>query len=312
MVLWEESLASDHMALLFSIFPSDSGALLLAPAPNGYKAKSENWVSWVEVFAMLLPLCLPYVPPHCTVPVDPSAIHCGVTVYKYLNRLVKEFDNTVKKACRKTLKPKCAPDPRGAMWWSKECTQAHIAACNARDGIDRQEATKALRMALMKAKKKWAHDCLYEAEDARDIWRMIQIHKGRHTNLFPAMRDSDNNLITEPEGKAKLFHQRFFPTNTHPINTIQHDDPPPLDTQTWANITAEEITEALRTSSTKSAPGPSGTGYTILKWAYTARPEVLTIIFNLCLEIGKHPWNEATIVVLNKPQKPDYSVTKAY
>jgi hypothetical protein len=35
-------------------------------------------------------------------------------------------------------------------------------------------------------------------------------------------------------------------------------------------------------------------------------------IFNLCIETRKHLWNEATIVVLNKLQKPDYSVRKAY
>jgi hypothetical protein len=126
------------------------------------------------------------------------------------------------------------------------------------------------------------------------------------------MRDSSDNLVTKPEGKAKLFHQRFFPADLRLVNTIQHDDPPPLNTRTWANITAEEITEAFRTSSTKSAPGPSGIGYNILKWAHTARPNALTIIFNLCLETSKHPWNEATIIVLNKPQKPDYSVAKAY
>jgi hypothetical protein len=33
---------------------------------------------------------------------------------------------------------------------------------------------------------------------------------------------------------------------------------------------------------------------------------------SLCLNIGKHPWNEATIVILNKLQKPNYSLPKAY
>jgi hypothetical protein len=311
-VSWEEGLASDHVALLFSIYPSDSIALLPAPAPNGYKAKPENWASWVEAFVMSLPPCLPYAPPHSTVPTDLSVIRCGVMAHEHLIRLMKDFDSAVKEACKMTLKPKRAPDPRGAMWWSEECTRAHIAARNARDGINRQEATKALCMALMKAKKKWAHDRLHKAEDARDIWRMTQICKGRRTNLFPAMRNSSDNPVTEPEGKVKLFRQRFFPADLRPVNTIQHDDPPPLNTRTWANIMAEEITEALQTSSTKSALGPSGIGYTILKWAHTARPEALTIIFNLCLETGKHPWNEVTIVILNKPQKPDYSVAKAY
>jgi len=75
----------------------------------------------VEVFTISLPPCLPYVPPHCTVPVDPSAIHYGVMAYKYLDMLVKEFDNAIKEACRKTLKPKHTPDPRGAAWWNKQC-----------------------------------------------------------------------------------------------------------------------------------------------------------------------------------------------
>jgi hypothetical protein len=80
----------------------------------------------------------------------------------------------------------------------------------------------------------------------------------------------------------------------------------------WEDVMPEEITEVLRTTSNTSAPGPSGIGYAILKWAHVAHPEVLTIIFNLCLSLGVHPWNTATIVVLNKPQKPDYSQPKAY
>ena len=119
---------------------------------------------------MLLPLCQPYTPPHSIVPVDPSASCHRVMAYKHLDRLVKEFNKAIKEACRKTLKPKHAPNIRDATWWSEECTWAHILACNARDGIDRQEVTKALCMALIKVKKKWAHNRLYEAEDAGDIW----------------------------------------------------------------------------------------------------------------------------------------------
>jgi hypothetical protein len=35
-------------------------------------------------------------------------------------------------------------------------------------------------------------------------------------------------------------------------------------------------------------------------------------IFNLCIETGKHLWNKVTIVILNKLQKLDYSIPKAY
>ena len=32
----------------------------------------------------------------------------------------------------------------------------------------------------------------------------------------------------------------------------------------------------------------------------------------MCLDTGTHPWKHATIIILNKPNKPDYSVPKAY
>jgi hypothetical protein len=311
-ISWSESLASDHAALLFTLYPSDSLALIPAPAPNGYKAEPENRESWVEAFAMSLPPCLPYAPPHSTEPEDPSVICHRVPAHDHLNLLVKAFDHAIDTACKTTLKPKWAPDPQGASWWTDECTHAHIIARNAQDGPERQEATCALKQALAKAKREWAHQMLHEAEHSGDIWRMSKVWKGCNTNIFPAMKDTSGNLVTDNAGKATLFCQRFFPTTTCLVNTIQHDDPPPLDMRQWADVVLEEITEALRTTSNTSAADPSGVGYTILKWAHAACPDALTVIFNLCLTLGVHPWNTVTIVVLNKPQKLDYSQPKAY
>lgn len=69
---------------------------------------------------------------------------------------------------------------------------------------------------------------------------------------------------------------------------------------------------ALSTASNSSAPGISRIGYKILKWAHSIRPDALTLLFNLCLESGTHPWKHAKVVVINKPNKPDYSLLKAY
>jgi hypothetical protein len=43
-----------------------------------------------------------------------------------------------------------------------------------------------------------------------------------------------------------------------------------------------------------------------------AWPEVLTKLFNMCLDTRTHPWKHTTIVILNKPNKPNYSIPKAY
>ena len=60
------------------------------------------------------------------------------------------------------------------------------------------------------------------------------------------------------------------------------------------------------------APGPSRVGYTILKWMHMAHPKVLTELFNMCLDTRSHPWKHTTIIILNKLNKPDYSILKAY
>ena len=41
-------------------------------------------------------------------------------------------------------------------------------------------------------------------------------------------------------------------------------------------------------------------------------PKVLTELFNRWLDTGTHPWKHTIIVILNKLNKPDYSVPKAY
>jgi hypothetical protein len=136
--------------------------------------------------------------------------------------------------------------------------------------------------------------------------------KGRCTNIFPALRDPNRNIVTDPKKKATLFRQKFLPDNAKIIIPEQPDDPLPRETRTWAPLSKADITQALKTALSKSAPGPSGVRYTILKWAHATCPSALTEIFNLYLDTGIHPWNNATVIVINKPQKPDYSLPKVY
>ena len=49
-----------------------------------------------------------------------------------------------------------------------------------------------------------------------------------------------------------------------------------------------------------------------MKWAYEAQPDVVTHLLDTALSDGDHPWHHATIVTINKPGKPDYSVPKAH
>jgi len=52
--------------------------------------------------------------------------------------------------------------------------------------------------------------------------------------------------------------------------------------------------------------------YRLLAWAHTTQPQLLINIFNTSINTSIHPWKEATVVVLNKPNCPDYSLAKVY
>ena len=73
-----------------------------------------------------------------------------------------------------------------------------------------------------------------------------------------------------------------------------------------------EISDALGTTSNKSALGWSGISYKLLKWTFACRPDHLLEIYEAALTLGHHPWHEAKVVILPKPQQPDYSLPKAY
>src|SRR4029077_10246976 len=68
----------------------------------------------------------------------------------------------------------------------------------------------------------------------------------------------------------------------------------------------------LAGTSNKSAPGPTGIGYKLLKWCHSAAPLRLTSLFNMSLFLGTHPWKSATVVPIPKPNKADYREAKAY
>jgi hypothetical protein len=125
-ISFEHSLSSDHAAVTIYIYPLDSPTLIPPPTPTGYHAEDKHKDAWMKEFVMLLPLCLPYAPEHCTLPLVPTWDHNdrGDSVHASL----KPFDNAISEASRHTLPPKQIPDPKGAQWWNKACSVAHMLA----------------------------------------------------------------------------------------------------------------------------------------------------------------------------------------
>jgi hypothetical protein len=302
-----DSLGSDHAALLLTLIPTDSIEMIPLPAPKGYHADPERRENWIGEYARLLaksPLSLSI----CRAPSDHGSTTAhGIMVQEYVNTL----DDIIEQVSRATLEPKRAPNPNGANWWNDSCSAAHTAA-RTTTGAECRKASKHLRLTVVAAKCDWAHECLHEAVDAKDIWTLASCRKGRRMNLFPALQNSAGDLVEQPGPKADLFRQRFFPAQPLRVDPIQASDPLPRPTRTWPPITTDEVLASLRDTKPTSAPGPSGVGYLLLKWAHSHDPDVLPCLFNQCLENGTHPWRTLTVAVINKPHKPDYSLPKAY
>ena len=104
----------------------------------------------------------------------------------------------------------------------------------------------------------------------------------------------------------------FFPSSRTPIDVLQPDNPDPLPTRNWEDITSDEISAAFAATSDRLVPGPSGIGYKLLRWAYVACPDRFLTLFNTYVSCGHHPWHDTCVLPLPKPKRLDYSLPKAY
>ena len=147
-----------------------------------------------------------------------------------------------------------------------------------------------------------------------DLWEVAAWRHGRKTANIPALRDSEGNMHYDHHEMADMLAERFFAPDKGPIPTRFEDDLEDKEERPHKEFGMEELERLLKETSNSSAPGSSGIGWHLVKRAWPVIDEVLTSVYNACLNLGYHPsrWKEATVVVIPKPDKPDYSVTKAH
>ena len=160
------------------------------------------------------------------------------------------------------------------------------------------------------AKAKNWNDFLQEAR-GKDIFTAMRYTKPTRTNPTPDITLGGEKATTFDE-KAKMFRRALFPPP--PTADVPDTNPQPTRRLPWPRVTKKEIRDAIMSSSSSKAPGPDGLGFECLKKAYAAIPEHFNSLYEALLRAGYHPkiWREATIVILKKNGKPDYSAPKAY
>jgi hypothetical protein len=254
---------------------------------------AEEWEEWDRL------ICF-YLPPITSLS-NPAQIDLAVdAIYTAFNE-----------ACKATMKTVGSAPGFNSRWWNDKCKEAAKAM---REGFwtdeEQRAANKHLKSVVREAKRRWADEYITMA----NVWEVAAWRHGRRSSHIPALRNHQNVLAFEHEELASLLSERFFAEEGDPIPLQFHDDPDPRPARAFTPFDEEELGALLKQTANKSAPGTLGIGWFLLKKGWEAVKDHILAIYNACFHLGHHParWREAKVVVIPKPDKPDYSLPKAH
>lgn len=123
----------------------------------------------------------------------------------------------------------------------------------------------------------------------------------------------DGQEIEEEQDKAKVLLETFFPSTPMrltPPRAEQQASPIPEN----VDVTMREIEEAIRRVRPWKAPGVDGLPNVVWKETWSVLKGWILAIFRASIAFGTMPavWKTARILPLRKPNKPDYTVPKAF
>ena len=289
-VSFPHSLGSDHAALFISWTPVTALPALPPSLLPGFALDDDLRETWCKSFTAI-----------------PSPIISSRdSLLTAAARLLSDIADT----CRPLFAPRKTPDPRGVRWWSATCSAA-LAAVQSAPREERALASKAFGSILDKERRAWANEFLHYTTTNK-LWEATRWRHGRRATRIPPLRRDDNSFAHEPTDISPMLTARFFPDVVQQVDRSHPDDPPPLPSREWPPFTSTEVSDALASTSNASAPGLSGINYKLLKWAFGCAPDRFTTLYNGCLKWECHPWVDAKVVPIPKPNKPDYAMPKAY
>ena len=197
-------------------------------------------------------------------------------------------------------------------WWTADCqhTKDTFLASRTRENQKLYDnATKKARSDFFNRKID-----LMTANDSP--WEGVRWTKPRPPPKFSTILHN-SEPISDVETLFDTMHSHFStsPAAEH-ISWEAIDRIPQREVRTFPVISQKEIWDALRPTANSSAPGPDHVTWRHLKLALSI-PETdaaLARLFNEVCSTGTWPshFKESTSVIIPKPNKPDYTIPKAY
>ncbi|XP_026331400.1 uncharacterized protein LOC113238780 [Hyposmocoma kahamanoa] len=290
-----EMTSSDHNAILFEFNLEKSIGIDIKRTTRIYNTKKANWREFHEKLTQ---------------------------VWKDENINKEEIDKINKK-------------PTGLPWWNDELARLKqdVATKKRRIKCAAQIRRKVVTDSYLQAKENyqceakkaqtssWKSFC--GRQDRESMWEGIYRVIARTTQRgedIPLVKDG---TVLGGEESAKLLAETFFPQDSENEDSAAHRyiRKSAEDGNKWTHgepcdpeFTIEELNTAALSFNVKKAPGKEGFTADICRAAIGTNPEAFLALYNRCIALAQFPtiWKEATIVVLPKHGKEDYTLPKSY
>jgi hypothetical protein len=292
---WDGSVNSDHA--LIRTFACTALEAVSPPRDrtNGFDMdiSPEEWETWTELFKDAVPRVR-------------GPLRSATEVDAVVDLLYGAFNS----ACESVMKRKGAAPAHNSRWWTPACADAARAVTLAPTQALKDAASHTLKNTVRNSKRNWADNYITTA----NVWEVAAWRHGRRQTRIPALVDANGDLTFDHASMSNIFADRFFAQDPGDIPLTFPDDPPTRPTRPFAPITAEETHALLSRTSNTSSPGDSGIGWALLKRSWGPASETLTAVYNACVTLSHHPaaWKNAVVVVIPKPDRPDYTQAKAH
>lgn len=225
--------------------------------------------------------------------------------------------------------PWAKPSPYVKRWWTPELTVLRSNMTAARNAVTTQrrrgEALDEVQEKFSLAKRRFCQEMETQKKrhwhdflaDQNNIWKANSISKlvSRETRI-PTLHNESRTAETDEE-KADVLMESFFPIPPPPQGPLatrqaeegQHTRVGPLPA-----VTDEEIERAITRPNPNKAPGPDEIPFSVWRQLLPHTREWIKWLYQASMSLGHVPrqWREASIVVLRKPGKKDYSNPRAY
>ncbi|CAA7269043.1 unnamed protein product [Cyclocybe aegerita] len=204
------------------------------------------------------------------------------------------------------------PTKHSKSWWTDECSETFGVYQLSRSLADYNKFKKACK----DAKRDFFDERIAEIATSRKRpWDLMEWVKQRKLPPCEAIRNGDQPCH-DMDDLWDTLHSTYNSASGHEFDASVLDELPDEPVRDWADFSEHELLSALKGCSNSSAPGPDHVTWVHLKELLKDKHvlALFIVLANACLRVGHWPhiFKESLSVIVPKPNKPSYSIPKAF